>query len=439
MVDDSSSARVVRAVKPRSLAAVPALPRRNLIALVVGLLGLMSVVPSSASPSQLRIGALFPLQGPLGAAAGEERLGVQIAADLVNQDGGVQGRKLALEDRELSLARDANRVVGELRDQGVPVIIGTYSSSLSLPASAAAGAAGMVYWEAGATADQVTGRGLPLVFRVGATGSNLGSNSARFTATELAPRLGRPPASTRVVLVNEDDDYGRSVAAGVVTEAHAQGLVLAGQVTYNAYAPDFSRVLGQVAALRADVLILASYIGDGVAFRRAMLAAGLHVGALIGSTMAECGPEFGGILGADSVGVFASDRPGQGFSPAALRPEGRAAYDRFAATWRERTGRDPGEEGLAGFAAAWSLFHYVLPGATSLDAAGIAAAARSTHLAEASLPNGAGLDFSTDPATLGQNLAASAVIWQWQAVGRNVVVWPPTYATGRTQMVPLPR
>jgi len=48
-------------------------------------------------------------------------------------------------------------------------------------------------------------------------------------------------------------------------------------------------------------------------------------------------------------------------------------------------------------------------------------------LPEGALPNGAGLKFSSDPATLGQNERAAAVIWQWQAVS-------PTRSSGRRRM-----
>jgi hypothetical protein len=74
-----------------------------------------------------------------------------------------------------------------------------------------------------------------------------------------------------------------------------------------------------------------------------------------------------------------------------------------------------------------------------LDASAVAAAARSIDLPTGSLPNGAGLHFSTDPATLGQNERAAAVIWQWQALRSYTFVWPPTYQTGNVGFVPLDR
>ena len=399
---------------------------------------LAALASPTAAAHVIRVGALFPLNGPMSPLARQEYQGVEIARDMANLDGGVGGAAIQLDSRELDDPAAAPAAVRSLRDDGVSVVIGTYSSALSIPASAAAAAAGLTYWEAGAVADRVTGRALPNVFRVGASGANLGSNSATFASTVLAPRLGLTATATRVSVVLEDDDYGHSVGDSAARTARDQGLNVVSSTTYNAHNPDWPAVLAAVAAARPDILILASYIPDGVAFRRAMLAAHLHVGALIGSTMAECGPDFGLELGSAAIGVFASDRPTQGFNEDVLSSDARATYDRFARAWQQTTGTAPTEEGLAGFTAAWALFHDVLPHAQRLDAPSIAAVARTLDIPRGSLPNGAGLLFSTDAAMLGQNTRAAAVIWQWQAVRHSVTVWPPVDATGSPELIPLP-
>jgi branched-chain amino acid transport system substrate-binding protein len=442
---------------------------------------------------RILVGAVFPLSGTAAGLAGEELRGVQLAADLVNADGGIGGRHVELDVRDLASGDRAPAVMASLRADGVTTVIGAYSSDLSIPASAAAAADGLVYWEAGAVADRLTGRGLPLVFRVGASGTNLGTNSAAFAVGQLAPRLGRTPAELRVAIVNAQDDYATSVADAAARGVTAAGAPIVARLSYDLVVPGFADLMTTLAAARPDVLILASHIPDGVAFRQAMLAAGLHVGALIGTTMAECDPDFAGALGADAVGVFASDRPVGGFRPGALDPAARAVYDRFAVAWTRvasvaqvqvNAGHDaalnwsagawsgagrgtaprayagpgtatpgtpitgppatlpwngPTEEGISGFTAAWALFHDVLPRAPGGSAAAIAAVARTVDLPEGSLPNGAGLRFSSSPATLGQNVRAAAVIWQWQAVRSYTYVWPPTYATGTIVDVPLTR
>jgi hypothetical protein len=113
----------------------------------------------------------------------------------------------------------------------------------------------------------------------------------------------------------------------------------------------------------------------------------------------------------------------------------------------EQATAEESEEALAGFSAAWALFAHVLPAAlgstpaaaSQPSAQAVAAAARAVDLPEGSLPNGAGVRFSSDPDRLGQNERAAAVIWQWQAVRRYEFVWPPSYATGDVAFVPLDR
>ena len=406
----------------------------------------LALAPVSATVP-MRVGLVLPLSGNAAALAGQEQAGIDIARDMVNAAGGAGGRPIEL------VVRDVER---------------------------SAAADGLVYWESGAVADQLTGRGLPLVFRVGANGSVLGSGSAAFVAQVLAPRLGKTPDQVRVALVQADDAYASSVADAAAAASGEAGMQLVAHLTYHLLQPDWGTLMNQLKAAAPDVLILSSHIQDGVEFRRAMLAAGLKVDAFIGSTMAQCGPEWGRLLQVDAIGTFASDRPSGGFDPGALLPATRTVYDGFAAAWAASQGGQPSEEGLAGFAAAWALFHDVLPvaaaagdtgvgsatvavgatvalsataagsatvavgataagSATGVEAVAIASAARAVDLPVGSLPNGAGLHFSPNAATLGQNERAASVIWQWQAIERSVTVWPPAYATGPIGFVPLPR
>jgi len=461
-------------------------------AALVAVAALVAATFAVAAPAPIVIGAVFPLSGNAAPLASETLRGVQLAADMVNADGGVRGRHVSLDVRDLASAADAPAVMAAIRADGASVVIGAYSSDLSVPAARAAADQGLVYWEAGAVADRLTGQGLPLVFRVGASGTNLGTNSGSFAVQQLAPRLGRPAASLRVAIVAAQDDYATSVADAAARTVAAAGGQIVSRIGYSLLAPQFDQLMPTIAASRPDVLILASHIPDGVAFRQAMVAAGLHVGAFIGTTMAECDPEFARALGPDVVGVFASDRPVGGFRPDALNATARAVYDRFAARWANApdanpqansganaalgwggawTGgtsggwtygagsagsaassalpvsgpastlawNGPTEEGLSGFTAAWALFHDVLPAAPTANAQDVASAARSMDLPAGSLPNGAGLRFSAEPATLGQNTLAAAVIWQWQAERHYTYVWPATYATGQIADVPLSR
>ena len=467
--------------EPAPFAAVsPRRRRRVVAALAVAALAIVLVAAGLAvrltSEAPIRIGAVFPISGNAQALAVPELTGVRIAIDQANADGGIGGRRIELAVRDLEARADADSIMAGFARDGIQLVIGAYSSDLSIAASAAAAKAGLLYWESGAVADRLTGRGLPLVFRVGASGTNLGANSATFVASQLASRLGKPVGDLRVAIVNANDDYATSVADAAASTAAAAGLDVVDRTTYDLGLPRWPAVMATLAAAKPDAIILASHIPDGVEFRKAMLTAGLHVGALIGSTMAECDPDFAGELGAAAIGIFASDRPTAGFRPQALSPDAKAAYDRFATAWAtaasaaaspgpssgdgagseggeygnaeytisgpaESPTAEASEEALAGYSAAWALVRQVLPAAAAtghpLDAATVAAAARGVDLPVGALPNGAGLRFSTDEATLGQNTRAAAVIWQWQAVRQYAFVWPPSYATGDISFVPL--
>jgi branched-chain amino acid transport system substrate-binding protein len=402
-------------------------------ALILPVLAAACASVAAAGPVPLRIGAIFPLAGTDAPDSTDEYLGVQLAAQMVNASGGVGGRSVSLDLRDVEDRAQLPAAISSLHSDGVPVVIGAYSSQLSIPAAAAVAADGMVYWETGAVADRVTGEGSPLVFRVGVDGAELGSNSGQFMLSQLVPKLG-PVSKIRVYFVTADDEYGHSVADATRASLEAGGVSISGESVYNPYTPNWTPVMQAIAAAKPDILVLSSHIQDGIAFRRAFLAAGLSVKVFMGTTMAQCDQDFGNVLGSGAVGVFASDRPQANFNPDALDAQARALYNRFAALWKQRTGNVPSEEGIAGFSAAWALFADVLGKAGSDQAQTIATVARSLDLPEGSLPNGAGVLFSTAPGQLGQNVRAAAVVWQWQAPRVSVVVWPPVYATGQVKL-----
>ena len=403
--------------------------------LILAVLAAACASVAAAGPVPLRVGAIFPLSGSTAPDSTDEYLGATLAAQMVNAQGGIGGRAITLDVRDVEDQSQIPAAVSGLHADGVPVVLGAYSSQLSIPAAAAVSAAGMVYWETGAVADRVTGQGSPLVFRVGVNGAELGANSGKFMLQELVPRMGIPIDRIRVSLVTAGDDYGHSVADATRTALEAGGLRISGESVYNPYTPDWTPVMRALAAAKPDILVLSSHIQDGIAFRRAFLAAGLQVKVFMGTTMAQCDQDFGNVLGSAAVGVFASDRPQGDFNPAALDPRARALYNRFAAVWKQRTGEAaPTEEGIAGFSAAWVLFADVLDKAGDGTAQSIAAAARALDLPGGSLPNGGGVLFSTAAGQLGQNIRAAAVVWQWQAARHSVVVWPPVYATGTVKL-----
>jgi branched-chain amino acid transport system substrate-binding protein len=295
-----------------------------------------------------------------------------------------------------------------------------------------------VYWETGAVADPITAQ-RHYVFRTVATGSSLGRIAVTFTQKVLIPKE-MASAAPRVVIVQVNDIYGRSVGGGEAALAREQGIQVVDTIEYDPRVYDPESIASRVASDRPDVLWDVSYLDDGVAIWQALLQQKVPLKAAIGTSSAFCMPAFSQRLGAGSVGVFAADKPDAAISPAALSPAGKALLAQARSVYGSRNG---GAEmtipAVAGFVGGWTLFDNVLG-----DAAGpfTPDSIRSTALA-VDVPvgdsiNGGGVRFGSAGALdEGQNTRSAAVVGQWQAIGEMTIVYPPAYATGSAIETPL--
>jgi branched-chain amino acid transport system substrate-binding protein len=385
-----------------------------------------------STSNEIVVGAVYPLSGAQGPGGIDEHRGIMLAADLVNRDGGVDGRSIRVESVDTPGADAAAAAVDQLRDAGIDLVLGSYGSTISGPASAEAAANGMLFWETGAVGMLPPGadRG-GLTFRVPPTGAVLGQAAIAFIADQVAPERHRDPASLRYAISFVDDVYGRSVAEGAEQELRTRGLNDVGSFGYDFRTVDMVRLVRRIAAAKPDVLFVSAYLEDAIALRRQLVAQHVKLLANIGTSSSYCMPAFGATLGEDAVGVYASDKPSAStINPDGLRPDARAlllrANDAYDAAWDE----DMSPAALAGFSAAWAFFTDVLPAAASLAPADVAAAARSIDLPRGSLPNGSGLRFGApDTPDAGDNVAAASVIWEWVSPGEAAVIWPPAFAT----------
>jgi len=399
----------------------------------------ISSAARSATPSPIRIGALYPLSGSQGSGGREEFHGLQVAASLVNGAGGVRGRRIDFVTVNAPSADAAPAAVDDLKRRGVSIVAGSYGSTISLPASAEAQRDNLIFWESGAVATMVTERGYANVFRTVTTGNSLGRAAARYLASVVAPRLHLAVPRVRAAVVYATDVYASSVGEAMTAETKALGFHLTGVLTYDPYRYHFQPLVARLKSMRPDVVLVAGYVPDAIAFRRETLRQRVHPAAMIGTSSAFCMPAFGVPLGKDAVGLFASDKPDATFNPAALQPSARRLLAQATAAYERAFGTSMTAPAVAGFVAGWVLFHEVLPRARSLDAAAIRGAALAVNLPYGSQINGAGVRFAgPDAPDEGQNLRAISVIWQWQRPGHAAIVYPASYATAQPLLVPLP-
>jgi branched-chain amino acid transport system substrate-binding protein len=416
---------------------------------ILGILSLAAILAGTNAASQLtahssqlpsiKIGALYPLTGSQSIGGSEEYHGLRTAAQLVNGAGGIGGRQVAFVTANAPSADAAPDAVDRLAHGGVKIVVGSYGSTISLPASYQAQRDNLIFWESGAVATMITERGFSNVFRTVTTGNSLGRAAARYARSVVAPRLRLAPSRVRTAVLYVDDVYGSSVGQAMTAEARSQGLDVTGVITYDPYHVNMARIVARLKSMRPDVVLVATYVEDAIAFRLQTLRQHLNPAAMIGTSSAFCMPAFGDPLGQKAVGLFASDKPDSTFSTKALLPSARRLLARANAAYRHTYHAQMSAAAVAGFVAGWVLFHDVLPHAASLNSADVGAAALRVNLPYGSEINGAGVRFASPGAPdEGQNLRAISVIWQWQSPGRAAVVYPQSYATARPRWIPLP-
>ncbi len=414
-------------------------------------LALVAVVTLAASAcgvvgdgrDTVTIGALYPISGRQGPGGIDEERGARLAVELANRDETLAGRRIKLQLADVDSGSAAPAAMRRLKADGVDIVLGTYGSTISAPAAATAAHEGMLLWETGAVGELTTDDGAApgqSFFRVAPQGGHLGQAAVEFVRDQLSPLLGA--SDLRYAVAYVDDAYGRAVGLGAVHEVERGGGVMAGSFPYDANRVDSggaADLVAQIAAVRPDVLFVSAYLDDGVALRKATIAAHLPLKASIGTSSSYCMPAFAVALGTGAVGLFASDKPdGAQVKAEALTDEGGRTLRWARSRFRDRYHEEMSAAALSGFANAWALVGHVLPASPSLTAADVAATALRLKLPAGTLANGAGLDLAApgEP-DAGENRAAVSVIWQWVDARTQAVVWPPAFATRPLVAIPI--
>src|SRR5512132_4489745 len=180
------------------------------LALVLG--GAPAAVRGQSPAGEYKIGVLEPLTGPLAFEGKRHMEGLEVVRDLINERGGVMGKKLVFAVADATdptaAASEANRLITR---EGVKIITGTYSSTLCGAASEAASRQNVIYWETSCVDPRFAKRGLKNVFRTEIDGTGFGWYNVEFIAKHLAHRLGKKTNELKIAYLSEDSSYGQSV------------------------------------------------------------------------------------------------------------------------------------------------------------------------------------------------------------------------------------
>ncbi|QOX62632.1 ABC transporter substrate-binding protein [Anoxybacterium hadale] len=388
----------------------------------------------SESAEPFKVGAIYPLSGANALLGSQCLAAVKIAVDIVNANGGVQGRQVQLVSADAPDPTAATTEAGRLVDQqGVQVIFGSLASGNALAIAGVTEKSGVTLVESGGIADALTDSGFKNVFRILDKGGLRGAAGVTYTADVIAPMLNIAPKDLRVAIIHEESSYGTSVADGAENKIKELGLNLVAREHYNSTITDMSALVLKLKEAKPDVLFTVNYINDAILLVDTLKQYDAIPKVLMGCGAGTTDPNFAATIGADSDGFFCTDMPTNlpldVFTDEAMKNVVSEFRERFRKEFPDMNNVSVAAE--AAFAGSYTFMNNILPNAKTLDAAGIREAALTTKLDMTTL--GFGWDLGDD----GQNYAASANINQWQG-GKVVTVSPDKLKNGEVINVPLP-
>jgi branched-chain amino acid transport system substrate-binding protein len=390
----------------------------------------------------IRIGVLEPMTGPANKNGIENYTAMEIARDMINERGGINGKKveyiLADVPNPTAAVSETERLI---TNNGVKITMGSGISPLAIAVSQTAERHGVFHWETAGAADIITKRGFKYTFQVGPAGYRYAQAAVDFINDDLTKTLKKPIGDLRIALLWENRAFGKSVGDGIRNYAKEKNIKLVYDEGYDQFATDMTPIVQKLKDVKPDVLIAISFPNDAILFQRKAKELDFYVSAMIGVSAGYSNPDLRGSIGDMVDGIFVSDFAAK-VNPKALLPETVKIAEEFFKRYDAKLHRPPAGHASSSFSATWALFTEVLPKAKSLDAAELRDIALKLDLPNGSLANGSGIkftnnDWAPDPKDAGQNLRASIGVWQWQKSVNNQV-FPTNLATHEPILVPLP-
>jgi len=401
--------------------------------IIICLFGGTTLLASELEP--IKIGTVFPRSGPLAFLGNHAWIGCEIARQIVNENGGVNGREVIFVDADApdsqAAASEAERLIAQ---HGVEVIIGSYSSGNSLAISAVTERNRKVLWENQGISDEITSRGFKYLFRYADVGGMRGKLAIDFIAQVISPMLNIPVNEIRVAAATEDSSYGESQAQGLLKRAKELGVNVVTHERYANTSIDLSSMILRLMDSKPDVVFSVSYVNDAILFWNQAQQYGADFKVFIGGGGGWIDPEFGKAQGKAADGLFVVDAPTNLSLDMYKNDETREIARKYHEIYKNMTGEDIvplcTDESMGG---TYAFLTEVLPKAgPSYDADTIAEVARTIDIEESV---GTGWPVRFDET--GQNMGDLAVVNQWEN-GATKIIWPPKYAVKEINNIPLP-
>jgi branched-chain amino acid transport system substrate-binding protein len=382
----------------------------------------------------VKVGAIYPLSGNAASAGNYSKAAIELAVEIVNNDHpelkdlplaagsglpALGGAKIEVifADNQGTPAAGQNQALRLITEEKVIALIGAYQSGITVTTSAMAERHGVPFITPESVAANLTERGFKWFFRATPVAGDFARSYSDFLKEQKA--VGQKVAS--IAIVNENTEYGNSVASVIRDVFAKDGLNVTQVIPYSANTTDVQPQVLQLKEKNPDVVIFVSYTSDAILYAKTMKDLNWKPAIMIADNAGFNDPSFVSTSGALVEGLVnrSSFAPGKPGTLSALVND----------LYKKKTNvdlDDPSARAMQGML----ILADAINRASSTEAAKIQAALRATDLKANQVVTGYnGVKFDEK----GQNVLASSLITQMQG-GKYVPVWPKDKAAGELKL-----
>ncbi|HSW53193.1 MAG TPA: amino acid ABC transporter substrate-binding protein [Sulfuricaulis sp.] len=312
--------------------------RLSLLAVVSAVMALL-LAPVVTHARDIVVGTSVALTGKYARTGQEQLQGFQMWVDEVNARGGLLGKKVKLVhyDDESKPETGARLYEKLITDDKVDLLIGPYSSDVTLAASTVVEKHNFPMVSSGASSSEIWERGYKNTFGL-------------YTLADLYMdeiiELGKSRGLKKLALIYENTAFPRGVAMGVKRKAKELGMQVVFEEEYGKASTDFSSMIIKIKSKKPDMVIGGSYLPDSTAFMRQAKENRLYA-KIFAFAVGPGLPDFGTNLGLDAEGVMGNTQ----WEPTLKLP----GASEFSAKYKAKYGHEPGYHAGGGYGAGYVL------------------------------------------------------------------------------------
>lgn len=319
------------------------LSRRDALAgLAIGTGAIAAPWVARAQSDTVRIGFPSPLTGPFAAEAKDQVKSAELAVKLINDKGGVAGRKVELivRDDKLNAGEAATRTLELIEKEKVHAVVGALSAAIQLAVNEVTRARGVVYISI-SQSDSI----------------NEAKDASRFTFHEaLNPHMTTAAVAkqafkkgAKIAYLAADYAYGHEMLRGFKRAQTAIGAENVGEILHPFGAPDYSTFIPRLRSMKPDILCICNFGRDQANSIKQAVDFGMKqqmkivVPVLLHNQRLAAGPDvFEGVVGGANFYWGLED----------TIPSAKSFNDAFRAA---SGGANPTDYGAYGFTGVYSL------------------------------------------------------------------------------------